>query len=87
MRWEATAAGRGAGRRLRRPGLDTCRPGVAGAVIFAGRGTADHLRAAMQLLSADVTARTVYGHLGWRRIGEQWAYLHARRRHRPGWSG
>jgi hypothetical protein len=48
----------------------------ARAVVYAGRGTADHLRVAMQLLSSDVAARTVYGHLGWRRIGKQWAYLH-----------
>jgi hypothetical protein len=47
------------------------------AVVGAGRGTADHLRCAMQMLSGDVAARTVYGHLGWRKIGEQWVYLHA----------
>jgi hypothetical protein len=49
----------------------------ARAVVYAGRGTADHLRAAVQLLSGDVAARIVYAHLGWRRIGEQWVYLHA----------
>ncbi|MHB1524617.1 MAG: DUF3854 domain-containing protein [Candidatus Dormibacteria bacterium] len=48
----------------------------ARAVVYAGKGTADHLRAAMQLLSADVAARTVWCHLGWRRIGERWVYLH-----------
>lgn len=59
-------------------GLDWILPAWgARAVVYAGRGTADHLRAAVQLLSADVAERTVYGHLGWRRPGEQWAYLHA----------
>ena len=40
------------------------------------RGDADHL-AALQLLSGDVPRRVVYGHLGWRRLGDQWGYLHA----------
>ena len=44
-------------------------------VIFAGQGTKDHLRAALQMLSGAVPRRTVYGHLGWRRIGDHWAYL------------
>jgi hypothetical protein len=47
------------------------------AVVYACRGTADHLRCAVQLLSGDVPQRTVYGHLGWRQRGERWAYLHA----------
>jgi hypothetical protein len=46
-------------------------------VIFAGQGTKDHLRAAIQMLSAHVPKRTVYGHLGWRRIGDCWAFLHS----------
>ncbi|MEK7220973.1 MAG: toprim domain-containing protein, partial [candidate division NC10 bacterium] len=36
--------------------------------IFAGQGTKDHVRCAIQLLSGDVSRRTVYGHLGWRKI-------------------
>jgi hypothetical protein len=40
-------------------------------------GTKDHLRTAIQLLSREVPIRTFYAHLGWRRIGERWAYLHA----------
>jgi hypothetical protein len=47
------------------------------AVVLAGASTADHVRAALQLLSGDVPRRTVYGHLGWRKIGERWLYLHA----------
>ena len=46
-------------------------------VIFAGQGKRDHLRAAIQMLSGSVPRRTVYGHLGWRRIGDRWAYLHS----------
>ena len=45
-------------------------------VIFAGQGKKDHLRAAIQMLSGSVPRRTVYGHLGWRRIGDRWAFLH-----------
>ena len=59
-------------------GLDWILPAWgASAVVYAGRGTADHLRVAMQLLSSDVAQRTVYAHLGWRKIGERWTYLHA----------
>jgi hypothetical protein len=47
------------------------------AVVHAGMGTRDHLRCSLQLLSGDVPQRTVFAHLGWRKIGEQWAYLHA----------
>ena len=46
-------------------------------VIFAGQGKRDHLRAAIQMLSGSVPRRTVYGHFGWRRIGNRWAYLHS----------
>jgi hypothetical protein len=37
-------------------------------VILAGQGKRDHLRAAIQMLSGAVPRRTVFGHLGWRRI-------------------
>ena len=47
------------------------------AVVYAGQGTKDHLRAALQLLSGDVPRRTVYAHLGWRKVGDAWVYLHA----------
>jgi hypothetical protein len=40
-------------------------------------GTADHLRAAIQLLSGEVPKRTVFAHLGWREIDGRWLYLHA----------
>jgi hypothetical protein len=47
------------------------------ATVLAGAGTADHLRAAIQLLSGDVPTRTVFAHLGWREIDGCWLYLHA----------
>jgi hypothetical protein len=47
------------------------------AVVFAGLGTKDHLRAALQLLSGHVPRRTVYRHTGWREIEDSWVYLHA----------
>jgi hypothetical protein len=47
------------------------------AVVYAGLGTKDHLRTALQLLSGDVPRRTVYAHMGWRQSGADWVYLHA----------
>lgn len=43
--------------------------------VFAGNGTKDHCRAAIQELSKGTTRRTVYTHTGWRRFGEEWRYL------------
>ncbi len=48
----------------------------ANAVIFAGFGIRDHARAAIQLLSGEVSARTVYTHTGWREVDGAWVYLH-----------
>ena len=42
------------------------------AVVYAGGGTADHLRVALQLLSGDVPTRTVFAHFGWRQIADRW---------------
>ncbi len=47
------------------------------AVVYAGMGTKDHLRTALQLLSGDVPRRTIYRHTGWRQIDGSWFYLHA----------
>jgi hypothetical protein len=46
------------------------------AVVHAGAGAADHVRCAVQLLSHNVRRRTVFAHTGWRRIDNQWVYLH-----------
>jgi hypothetical protein len=48
-----------------------------GAVVYAGQGIRDHLRAALQLLSPDVPTHMVYEHTGWREVGDAWCYLHA----------
>jgi hypothetical protein len=48
----------------------------ARAVVYAGQGTADHARAAIQLLSGNPGSRTVYSHTGWRKLGDSWLYLH-----------
>jgi hypothetical protein len=48
-------------------------------VVYAGLGTKDHLRTAIQLFSLQggaLVQRIVYTHLGWRRHGERWVYLH-----------
>jgi hypothetical protein len=49
----------------------------AKAVVFPGFGLQDHLRAAIQLLSSEVVQRQIYSHTGWRKLGEEWVYLHA----------
>ena len=46
------------------------------AVVMAGQGQKDHVRAAIQLLSGDVERRTVFLHTGWRKLEGGWAYLH-----------
>jgi hypothetical protein len=48
-----------------------------GAIVFAGLGTRDHLRVAVQMLSPESARRTVYLHTGWRQLGDTWHYLHA----------
>jgi hypothetical protein len=48
------------------------------AVIEAGRGNKDHVRAAFQRCSTRAERVTVYTHTGWRLIDDQWKYLHGR---------
>jgi hypothetical protein len=48
----------------------------AGAILYPGFGTKDHARAAIQLLSGEIHTRHIYAHTGWRRVGEEWIYLH-----------
>lgn len=45
--------------------------------VHAGNTIRDHLRTAIQALFRDFRRRTVYGHTGWRKFGEEWAFLHA----------
>lgn len=49
----------------------------ADAVVDAGRGKADEFRATLQLLSRPVPRRHVFGFTGFRKVGDQWVYLHA----------
>jgi hypothetical protein len=46
------------------------------AVLFPG-ATKAHVRAAIQVLSGEVPTENVYTHIGWRRHGEEYVYLHA----------
>ncbi|TCW32621.1 uncharacterized protein DUF927 [Thermohydrogenium kirishiense] len=47
------------------------------AIIYAGSSVKDHLRTAIQVLSGDnVKRRTIYTHLGWRKINNKWIYLY-----------
>jgi putative DNA primase/helicase len=47
------------------------------AIVSPGFSTRDHLRAAIQELSLDKKQSTVFIHLGWRKIGDEYAFLHA----------
>lgn len=47
------------------------------AILAAGQGNKDHLRAAIQWLSGEVPERRIYKHIGWREINGRWCYLHA----------
>jgi hypothetical protein len=46
------------------------------AVIYAGHGTRDYLRDAIQRMS-DAPERHIFAHTGWRKIGGAWVYLYA----------
>lgn len=41
------------------------------------KGQRDNLRIAIQNLSKNCVERTVYAHLGWRKVSNAWVYLHA----------
>ncbi len=49
----------------------------AEAILAPGQAIRDRARAAIQVLSRPVPERYVYAHLGWRRLGDGWAYLHS----------
>ena len=49
----------------------------ATAIISAGQGTRDALRAAIQTISGDVPRHVVYRHTGWVHHLGQWMYVHA----------
>ena len=49
----------------------------ATALLYPGFGSKDQARAAIQMLSGNVSERRVYVHTGWRKISGEWAYLHA----------
>jgi len=46
----------------------------AEAIIFPTKG--DQARCAIQTLSPNIQKRTVYAHTGWRKIDDEWCYLH-----------
>jgi hypothetical protein len=55
------------------------REGGIRARIAAGQGSQDRLRECIQTFSGDAKSRYAYAHTGWRRIREEWTYLHAGR--------
>jgi hypothetical protein len=52
-----------------------CHAWGARAVVSAGAGAKDHLRAAIQKLSSPAS-RTIFRHTGWREIDGRWLYLY-----------
>jgi hypothetical protein len=46
------------------------------AITYVVRAANDHVRVAIQSLSANKVEKTVYTHTGWRLINGQWLYLH-----------
>lgn len=46
-------------------------------VIYAGFGTKEHFRTAIQARSGRPATRIIYEHTGWRNFGGEWRYLHA----------
>jgi hypothetical protein len=45
-------------------------------IVYAGQGSRDHARAAIQDASEKHTERVIYTHTGWRKLWAGWAYLH-----------
>jgi len=48
----------------------------ATAIVNAGPLYKEHLRAAIQYLSPKTERHIIYSHIGWRKIGDRWCYLH-----------
>jgi len=45
-------------------------------LVHAGSSIKDHLRTAIQGIILCDKRRTVYGHTGWRKLGDEWLFLH-----------
>jgi len=48
-----------------------------GAILNAGFGIKDRARTAIQFLSHGHLTKSIFSHTGWRKIGDQWVYLHS----------
>lgn len=48
----------------------------ADAVVYPGTTAKEHLRVAIQLLSGVIRKETVFRSTGWRKINDQWVFLH-----------
>jgi Domain of unknown function (DUF3854)/3'-5' exonuclease len=49
----------------------------ASAFVYPGFGYEKHAAVAIQSLSGEIAERRYFAHTGWRKIEEEWAYLHA----------
>nr|MBA2782790.1 DUF3854 domain-containing protein [Rubrobacteraceae bacterium] len=49
----------------------------ASAFVYPGFGYEKHAAVAIQSLSGEITERRYFAHTGWRKIEEEWVYLHA----------
>lgn len=48
----------------------------ADAIVYPGAAAREHLRVAIQLLSGIIRKETVFRSTGWRKINDQWVFLH-----------
>ena len=48
----------------------------ARAIIYPGFAIKDHCRAAIQMLSKDISTRVLFTHTGWRKVDDDWVFLH-----------
>ena len=49
----------------------------AAALVYSGFTVKDHTRVAIQILSGNPSQRICYRHTGWRKVEDEWHYLHA----------
>ncbi|HIB42411.1 MAG TPA: DUF927 domain-containing protein, partial [Nitrospina sp.] len=47
------------------------------AIVYPGFNIKDQTRCAIQVLSNNIETKTVFTHIGWRKIDKQWLYLHS----------
>jgi hypothetical protein len=47
------------------------------AIVYPGHNIKDQTRCAIQVLSKNIETKTIFTHIGWRKIDKKWLYLHS----------